>query len=262
MGKTGRGHRRSGNSKNPDDDNCDPISPVKNDDVHPASNDVIGSDSDNEGDTDDGDSNEPATSADWTYSGPKLGQWEFNQTDKRKDTGSKLQRKGIVRDIKVGQRWAGIILSPNATSTVSPTDRGLVESGGIAVVNCSWAKLEGVPFDRLKCGGRERLLPFLLAGNPTKYGKPFTLSSAEAFAAALFIVGFKHEAHQILSKFSWHESFWQLNECMLDEYAKCQNATEILESQARFLAATQPREKITQSYEDIYAGLPGSSDDE
>jgi pre-rRNA-processing protein TSR3 len=120
-----------------------------------------------------------------------LAMWELNQTDRKRDTGSKLQRFGFVKEIRVGQHWGGIVLSPNGTCTISRADKAIVEGFGIAVVNCSWARLSDVPFHRLKCGNRARLLPFLVAGNPTKYGQAFTLSSVEAFAAALYVVGFQ-----------------------------------------------------------------------
>eukprot|EP00299_Pterocystis_sp_00344_P013707 c6747_g1_i2.p1 GENE.c6747_g1_i2~~c6747_g1_i2.p1 ORF type:complete len:198 (-),score=29.91 c6747_g1_i2:526-1119(-) len=121
----------------------------------------------------------------------KLAMWELSQTDRKRDTGTKLQRYGFVKELRVGQAWGGVVLSPHADSTISPADKSIIEDYGLAVVNCSWAQLDLVPFHRLKCGNRARLLPFLIASNPTKYGKPMILSSVEAFSAALFIVGFQ-----------------------------------------------------------------------
>lgn len=39
---------------------------------------------------------------------------------------------------------------------MSPQDREIVEQFGISVVDCSWAKLDDVPFDKLR-GKYERL---------------------------------------------------------------------------------------------------------
>ncbi len=51
--------------------------------------------------------------------------------------------------------------------------------------------------------GGDRLLPFLLAANPTKYGQPCTLSSAEALAAALAIAGKEADARTLMARFNW-----------------------------------------------------------
>ncbi len=45
-------------------------------------------------------------------------------------------------------------------------------------------------------------------------------------------------------------------------YAKCANSSEVLAAQAEFMEAAKPKEKVSQTYEDVYADLPGSSDDD
>jgi pre-rRNA-processing protein TSR3 len=47
-------------------------------------------------------------------------------------------------------------LRPNATRTLSPADAPILRRHGVAVVECSWARLDEVPFGKLK-SDHERL---------------------------------------------------------------------------------------------------------
>jgi len=65
----------------------------------------------------------------------------------------------------------------------------VLESGGIAVIDCSWAKIPangGILRQKPMHG---RLLPFLVAANPINFGKPYKLSCVEAIAASMHICG-------------------------------------------------------------------------
>lgn len=125
-------------------------------------------------------------------------------------------------------------MSPIGRNCVSKEDINLIVSRGIAVVDCSWNRLDDVPFGRIK-GAAPRLLPWLLAANPVNYGKPCKLSCAEAFAAALYIAGRKQEALAVMSRFKWGHSFISLNEGLLDRYAECDTAAEVVAAQNEFL---------------------------
>jgi pre-rRNA-processing protein TSR3 len=135
-----------------------------------------------EDDDSDGSSGSSVDDLDGAELSVRLGMWEMNQNDTRRDTGSKLCRMGMAKRLTVREHWGGIILSPAATRTVSKDDRELIARYGVGVVNCSWAKLDDVPFHKLKSGG-DRLLPYMFAANPTKYGQPCTLSSCEAMVS-------------------------------------------------------------------------------
>ena len=69
----------------------------------------------------------------------------------------------------MGRTCGGIILTPTATKCFSKEDADIVLKHGIAVVDCSWAKLNQTPFHKMK-GPHMRLLPYFVAANPVNYG--------------------------------------------------------------------------------------------
>ncbi len=88
---------------------------------------------------------------------------------------------------------------------------------------------------QLKKSVLPRALPYLLAANPVNWGKPLMLSSVEALAATLYILGEKEQAHSILSKFTWGEQFIVLNQEPLDRYSECETSAEVVEVQADYV---------------------------
>ena len=103
----------------------------------------------------------------------------------------------------------------------------------MAALDCSWAHAEEV-FERLSLN--QRALPFLVAANPVNYGKPFKLSTVEALAAGLFILGQATQAELILSKFNWGHVFLELNREPLLEYAAAKNSSEVVQIQNAYLS--------------------------
>ncbi|EIE26892.1 DUF367-domain-containing protein, partial [Coccomyxa subellipsoidea C-169] len=166
----------------------------------------------------------------------RLAMWDLGQCDKRRCTGTRLVRQGVVEELRLGVPFPGIILSPMGRAAVSAQDKALIAAKGLAVVDCSWNRLDDVPFGRIK-GAAPRLLPWLLATNPVNYGKPCKLSCAEAFAAALFICGWPSAAAAVLSRFKWGHGFFSANEELLDRYASCPGSAEVIAVQTAYLSA-------------------------
>lgn len=163
-----------------------------------------------------------------------IAMWDLEHCDPKKCSGRKLVRHGLVKILRLGNRFPGIVLTPMGQKCVSPLDREIIKDYGCAVVDCSWARLDDTPFNRMKTPN-PRLLPFLVAANPINYGKPCQLSCVEAIAATLIITGFPEEAKYYLGKFTWGHSFLELNNDLLESYAQCATAEEIIAAQEKFL---------------------------
>lgn len=167
-----------------------------------------------------------------------IAMWDLNQCDPKKCSGRKLARMGMIKHLKLGQRFQGLVLTPAGECSVSPLDRSIIEEQGVAVVDCSWARIEEIPTNRMKTP-HPRLLPFLVAANPINYGKPCQLSCVEALAAVFYIVGMKELAEEYMGKFSWGHSFIELNQELLDRYALCKDSKEILDCQTNYIKEAQ-----------------------
>ncbi|KAJ9048744.1 ribosome biogenesis protein tsr3 [Entomophthora muscae] len=164
--------------------------------------------------------------------------WDFDHCDPKRCSGKKLLRQGMITRLKVNQPFSGISLSPTGEQLVAPSDREIVAEFGVAVVEASWARIDEVPFRKMKILNN-RLLPYLVATNPVNYGKPYKLNCVEAIAACFFITGYKSYGHQIMSKFSWGHAFYKVNRRLFRIYRNCTDAASVVQAQQDWLNTLQ-----------------------
>ena len=78
------------------------------------------------------------------------------------------------------------------------------------------------------------MLPLLLAANPVNWGKPGKLTTVEALAASLYLLGRKEQCRTLLSKFRWGERFLELNKEPLEAYAQAKSSADLVALQFEF----------------------------
>ncbi|PHJ19961.1 duf367 domain-containing protein [Cystoisospora suis] len=134
-----------------------------------------------------------------------------------------LFRKGDSVRQRGRGRFRGILLTPffkERNKLLSKADLPIMQSGGLGVVDCSWNRVgeEGKSSRINMTRGNGRFLPYLVAANPTHYGRPYELNCVEAFAAALIIVGYQEQAEDLLKLFKWGMNFALLNKEAFSRY--------------------------------------------
>jgi len=156
---------------------------------------------------------------------------EMGQDDPTKCTARKMINMELAKG--VGRKFHAsdpvVVLNPYAVRVLSPPDRG---AKSILAVDCSWNQAQEVFFKRL--GGKHRRLPTLLAANPTNYSRPGVLSSLEAVAAAMYILGEVEEAERYLSIYKWGPTFETLNREPLEAYRTSRTEGGVLRAEREF----------------------------
>ncbi len=164
----------------------------------------------------------------------KLYVLHLNQDSPKKCTAKKIVRFKLaklykrIKDVPPGS----IILSPFSNKVLSPSDRRTAERRGLTVVDCSWKKAHEVFW---QLNGNFRRLPYLVAVNPTNFGHPWQLSSVEALAGALYVLGFKYQAEELLNIFKWGPNFITVNREPLELYSKAGDYREVLRYEQEFI---------------------------
>lgn len=161
----------------------------------------------------------------------------LNECDPRRCTARKLKKFGLAQFIgkRKGIAKGAILLNPFSDRVLSKEDREIIENRGIVALDGSWKKIEEKDFLMYNRLFIFRALPYLVAGNPTHYGIPTMLSTAEALAFGLFITGFKEDAFRILKIFSWGIKSFELNRELLEMYYNANSAKEIIYLQNKIL---------------------------
>jgi pre-rRNA-processing protein TSR3 len=157
----------------------------------------------------------------------------LRQDEPSKCTAAKLTRFGLVRRI-TSVSHNTLLLDPFSKDILSRQDSKLFNS--ICAIDCSWENAEEVltNLKELRRCRKRRRLPAMLAANPTNYSKLGKLSSAEALAGSLYILGYKENAEKLLNKFKWGHTFLQLNHDLLEDYSNAENPEIIADVEKQY----------------------------
>lgn len=172
--------------------------------------------------------------------GLRLRLWDFGHCDPKRCSGLRLVKRGHLEKVPIKQPFRGIVLSPEGKIALSPADTPILDQAGMSLIDCSWARISEIPFRQMQAG-HHRLLPFLVAANPVNYGRPSKLNCAEAAAATLYICGRKEAAFKLVDEFAWGSEFFRLNQELLDIYANCSDAEEVIARQNAWLASAEDK---------------------
>jgi len=162
--------------------------------------------------------------------------YHARQDDPKKCSARRMHKFGLATVYETTGKLprGAILLSPLAEKAISADDAKYAHRG-IVVLDCTWGEVERI-FPKLKSKRmEERALPYLLASNPVNYGKPFMLNSAEAFVAALYILGEKEQALEVASRFKWGNTFLALNKEPLEAYAGAEDSAGVIALQNEFM---------------------------
>jgi pre-rRNA-processing protein TSR3 len=163
---------------------------------------------------------------------------DYGQDDPAKCTAKKMAHMGLATEVtrKFHASNTTIVLNPFAGTLLTPLDS---ECKSVLAIDCSWNQAQEVFFRKM--GGKHRRLPALLAANPTNYSRLGILSSVEAVAASLFILGEAEGATRFLSIYKWGPTFQTLNHDPLEEYAKARSEEEVEAAELSFFPQLRER---------------------
>jgi pre-rRNA-processing protein TSR3 len=149
----------------------------------------------------------------------------LKQDDPFRCTAAKLVKFNRVHCVSyIHKDW--FVLNPFAAVTLSRQDAKI--SNSVCAIDCSWSRANNeLKYTKAAFHGIQRRLPLLLAANPTNYSRAGMLSTAEALAGSLYILGFRETAAELMDKFKWGHTFLELNANILEEYSNAESSTGI-----------------------------------
>ena len=162
--------------------------------------------------------------------------YHTNEDDPKKCSAKKLHKFGFAKLEKNMRKTPkhAILLNPFAEKSLSKEDIEIAKEKGVLAIDCSWKNAENC-FNKLAQDSVSRGLPFVVAANPVNYGKPFKLTTLEAFASALYILGEQDHAKEILNIYKWGPHFFELNKQLLEEYRKARNSKELIQIMNKYI---------------------------
>ena len=156
----------------------------------------------------------------------------LRQDDPSKCTAAKLVKFHIASPARHISKKT-LVLNPFSKEPVTRRDSEIADY--VCAIDCSWEKADDVlKQKRLIEHGIGRRLPALLAANPVNYAKLGKLSSAEALAGTLYIVGNSELAAQIMDKFKWGHTFLELNQDPLRDYHAADTVEQVSEIEREY----------------------------
>lgn len=146
----------------------------------------------------------------------------YKQDDPKKCTAAKLVKFGLARNVK-NTSSKTLVLNPFADSILLQKDKKKIKS--ISAIDCTWTLANQIFLKNFS--GLQRKLPPVFAGNPVNYSKINKLTTVEAISAALYILEERKQAMDLLAKFKWGHTFFELNKNLLNEYSNLQSEDEL-----------------------------------
>jgi pre-rRNA-processing protein TSR3 len=166
-----------------------------------------------------------------------LGIYMVEQCDPKKCSAKKMVRLGFAKGYTTMEHVPRrmVLLSPYSDKALSKEDLPFAKKYGLLILDCSWNHVEEM-FPLIKRRRPvARALPFLIPVNPVNFGHPGMLSTVEAMAAALIILGRRAAGERLMTIYNWGHNFMKVNEEPLREYEKAKTSLEVVKAQSKFV---------------------------